>query len=56
MDLNDLLHSRQVAQMRATRAASPEAAHSHRGMVRGYEHRISVMRALLGASGRMVSA
>ncbi len=56
MDLNDLLHSHQVAQMRATNAASPEAAHAHRGLARGYERRIAELRDVLGASGTMVLA
>ncbi len=56
MDLNDLLHSHQIAQMCATHAASPEAAHAHRARARAYANRIATIRELLGASGRMVTA
>ncbi len=56
MDLNYLLHRHQVARMRAAAATSPEAACAHRGMARGYEHRIMTMRDLMGAPGRMVAA
>ncbi|MDJ0278949.1 hypothetical protein QLH51_19360 [Sphingomonas sp. 2R-10] len=56
MDLNYLLHRHQVALMRVATAASPEAAHAHGGMARGYERRIESLRDLLGASGRMVTA
>lgn len=56
MDLNYLLHRHQVARMRADHATSPEAAHAHRGLARGYERRIAELRDVLGASGAMVLA
>lgn len=54
MDLNYLLHRHQVSLMRAATATNAEARLAHGSLARGYEHRIGVIRDLVGASGRMV--
>lgn len=36
MDINYLLHREQISLMMASKAASGEARHAHRGLARGY--------------------
>jgi hypothetical protein len=50
MDLNYLLHRHQLSLMLADAAACPSSRHSHRGLARGYAHRIRTLQSALGAT------
>lgn len=56
MDLNYLFSRHQLSLVRATKASSSAARHSHRGLVDGYADRIRDFQRGVGASFTSVQA
>lgn len=56
VDLNYLLGRHQRSLISASTAASPEARHSHRGLVSGYADRIRNLQVTLGATAYLSEA